>query len=83
MTEFGLYVRWDGDSRVEVRVTAEFKNQTCGLCGNYNGDGSKEDEFRTPDGVFVSWHTFHYKIISFVYFYLVVVKYNPNFQAGN
>ncbi|XP_038059591.1 IgGFc-binding protein-like [Patiria miniata] len=54
VTDFGLYVRWDGDSRVEVRVTADFKDQTCGLCGNYNGDGSPEDEFRTPDGIFLS-----------------------------
>ena len=54
VTDFGLYVRWDGDNRVEVRLQAGFKNKTCGLCGNYNGDGSKEDEFRTPDGIFVS-----------------------------
>ena len=48
-----MYVRWDGDSRVEVRVVADFKNKTCGLCGNYNGDSSREDEFITPDGSYV------------------------------
>ena len=54
MTDFGLYIRWDGDSRVEVRVTADYKSRMCGLCGNYNGDGSREDELKTPDGIFVS-----------------------------
>ncbi len=54
LTQSGLYVRWDGDSRVEVRIVADFKNKTCGLCGNYNGDGTKEDEFITPDGSYVS-----------------------------
>ncbi|XP_071498841.1 IgGFc-binding protein-like, partial [Diadema antillarum] len=54
VADIGLYVRWDGNSRVEVKVTADYKNQTCGLCGNYNGIGTQEDEFITPAGNSVS-----------------------------
>ena len=54
VTDFGLYVRWNGYNRVEVKVTADFKNSTCGLCGNYNGVATEEDEFKTPNGVLVS-----------------------------
>ncbi|XP_041453703.1 protein eyes shut homolog [Lytechinus variegatus] len=54
VSDVGLYVRWDGDSRAEVKVTSGFKNNTCGLCGNYNGIGTEEDEFLTPTGNSVS-----------------------------
>ncbi|XP_071946555.1 IgGFc-binding protein-like isoform X2 [Antedon mediterranea] len=53
-SDIGLYVRWDGISRADIRVQSVFKNKTCGLCGNYNDDGTIEDEFLTPDGTFVS-----------------------------
>ena len=54
VSHVGLYVQWDGNSRVEVKVTSDFKNNTCGLCGNYNGIGTQEDEFLTPTGNSVS-----------------------------
>ena len=58
VTDFGLRVLWDGSSSVEVRVGTDFKNKMCGLCGNYNGNTSKEDEFRNPEGMYVSWSFF-------------------------
>ncbi|XP_067687663.1 BMP-binding endothelial regulator protein-like [Haliotis asinina] len=35
--DIGLKVVWDGDSYLEVTVSSKYKNQMCGLCGNYNG----------------------------------------------
>ncbi|XP_013784506.1 BMP-binding endothelial regulator protein-like [Limulus polyphemus] len=47
-TNIGLKVTWDGDSYVEVSLPPDFKNQMCGLCGNYNGD--PDDDFTTKKG---------------------------------
>ncbi|XP_033106905.1 IgGFc-binding protein-like [Anneissia japonica] len=47
-TNFSLVVQWDGVYGVDVSISAEYFNETCGLCGNYNGDGS--DDFTLPDG---------------------------------
>ncbi|XP_071941871.1 BMP-binding endothelial regulator protein-like [Antedon mediterranea] len=47
-TDIGVYVSWDGDSFAEVEVDTSFKGKLCGLCGNYNDDGS--DDFTSPDG---------------------------------
>ncbi|XP_013793482.2 BMP-binding endothelial regulator protein-like, partial [Limulus polyphemus] len=47
-TNIGLKVTWDGDSYVEVSVPPVFKNQMCGLCGNYNGEPN--DDLITKKG---------------------------------
>ncbi|XP_071950627.1 IgGFc-binding protein-like [Antedon mediterranea] len=47
-TNFSLVVQWDGGYDVDVSISADYFNMTCGLCGNYNGDGS--DDFTLPDG---------------------------------
>ncbi|XP_035225670.1 BMP-binding endothelial regulator protein-like isoform X2 [Stegodyphus dumicola] len=47
-TNLGLKVVWDGNSYLEVTVPSHYKDQLCGLCGNYNGD--KDDEFQTKKG---------------------------------
>lgn len=33
----GITVLWDGHNGVYVRMAKEFQNNTCGLCGNFNG----------------------------------------------
>ncbi|CAM5137583.1 unnamed protein product [Eretmochelys imbricata] len=47
-TDFGLWVRFDGNHYVEVSVSGCYKGQLCGLCGNYNGD-AKDDNLK-PNG---------------------------------
>ncbi|XP_050820724.1 zonadhesin-like [Gopherus flavomarginatus] len=47
-TDFGLWVRFDGNHYVEVSVSSCYKGQLCGLCGNYNGD-AKDDNIK-PNG---------------------------------
>ncbi len=37
---------------MEIRISSEWKEKVCGLCGNYNGD--KDDEYVSPLGVPVS-----------------------------
>ena len=51
-TNFSLEVHWDGDNTVDVLIDESFKNRTCGLCGNFNGDDS--DDFKNPNGTLVS-----------------------------
>ncbi|XP_035285088.1 otogelin-like protein [Anguilla anguilla] len=46
---FGFSLAWDGGSGVYVRMTEEHKGHACGLCGNYNDDGS--DDLTTSSNV--------------------------------
>uniref|UniRef100_UPI00398EC30B zonadhesin, like n=1 Tax=Pristiophorus japonicus TaxID=55135 RepID=UPI00398EC30B len=47
-TDFGLWVRYDGNHHVDVTVPSSYAGQLCGLCGNYNG--KKTDDNLKPDG---------------------------------
>ncbi|XP_041419720.1 IgGFc-binding protein-like [Xenopus laevis] len=47
-TGFGLQVSYDGSHKATVSLPAEYANNVCGLCGNFNGD--KADDFLNPDG---------------------------------
>ncbi|XP_075794395.1 IgGFc-binding protein-like isoform X3 [Pelodiscus sinensis] len=47
-TDFGLWVRFDGNHYAEVSVPCDYRGQLCGLCGNYNGD--PKDDNRKPNG---------------------------------
>nr|XP_046234028.1 IgGFc-binding protein [Scatophagus argus] len=51
-TDFGLSVTYDGWSTVSISVPSNYSGQTCGLCGNFNGN--QNDEFRTPSGMIVT-----------------------------
>ncbi|KAH0631346.1 hypothetical protein JD844_005637 [Phrynosoma platyrhinos] len=46
-TKFGLSLSYDMDHSVFVTIPFKYMNQTCGLCGNYNGDA--DDDFVMPD----------------------------------
>lgn len=50
-TKLGLQLQFNGDQELLVRVSEKNKGKLCGLCGTYTG--SKEDDFRRPDGVVV------------------------------
>ncbi|XP_046719768.1 otogelin-like protein isoform X1 [Silurus meridionalis] len=39
---FGFSLAWDGSSGVYLKMTEEHKGRPCGLCGNYNDDGSDD-----------------------------------------
>ena len=38
MTEYGLRIKWDGESNFDVRVPQMFQRNVCGLLGNYDGN---------------------------------------------
>lgn len=42
----GLQVKWDRGTRVYVQLTAMWKGNVQGLCGNFNGDA--QDDLKTP-----------------------------------
>ncbi|GAU97538.1 hypothetical protein RvY_08813 [Ramazzottius varieornatus] len=41
-TALGMKVVWDGDSFVEITMPWQYRNQVCGLCGNYNGNSTDD-----------------------------------------
>ncbi|XP_019212039.1 zonadhesin [Oreochromis niloticus] len=45
---FGVMVRYDGNTFMDIKVIEDYQNKLCGLCGNYDGD--TKDDFRKPDG---------------------------------
>ncbi|KAG5852102.1 hypothetical protein ANANG_G00058860 [Anguilla anguilla] len=49
---FGVTVRYDGNHFMDIKVTSDYKNTLCGLCGDYNGN--PKDDFRTPSGQLVT-----------------------------
>ena len=47
VTDYGLQIKWDGYTCVDVRLPSTFKEQVAGLCGDYNGVWN--DDFKDPD----------------------------------
>lgn len=47
----GVKLLWNGNSFLEVSVPAKFKNNLCGLCGNFNSH--VQDDLKTKHGVVV------------------------------
>ncbi|KAM9631636.1 IgGFc-binding protein-like [Trichechus inunguis] len=50
--DFGLVVNYNWDSQLTLSLPMRFRDQVCGLCGNYDGDPS--NDFLTPDRVQVA-----------------------------
>jgi len=48
LTDFGLRVTYDMVYHITVTVPGNYRDHTCGLCGNFNDN--KADEFQLPDG---------------------------------
>ncbi|KAK3549020.1 hypothetical protein QTP70_025092 [Hemibagrus guttatus] len=46
---FGFSLAWDGSSGIYLKMTEEHKGRPCGLCGNYNDDGS--DDLSSSHGI--------------------------------
>uniref|UniRef100_A0A8C4V4D9 VWFD domain-containing protein n=1 Tax=Falco tinnunculus TaxID=100819 RepID=A0A8C4V4D9_FALTI len=54
-TDFGLWVRYDGNHYAEVSVPSDYSGLLCGLCGNYNGNPN--DDNIKPNGDIASGST--------------------------
>lgn len=50
-TDFGLLVVYNLAYDVRIELPTEYRNKTCGLCGNFDED--RNNEFILPDGVVV------------------------------
>ncbi|XP_072324712.1 LOW QUALITY PROTEIN: SCO-spondin [Scyliorhinus torazame] len=48
-TNLGLYVLWDGGTRVYVQLESQHRGRVRGLCGNFDGD--TENDFTTRQGI--------------------------------
>lgn len=48
LTDIGVQILWDGDSFIEVHVPKRYQGDTCGLCGNFNGEPN--DDFKLKNG---------------------------------
>uniref|UniRef100_A0A4W4G8U5 Otogelin-like n=1 Tax=Electrophorus electricus TaxID=8005 RepID=A0A4W4G8U5_ELEEL len=46
---FGFSLAWDGSSGVYLKMTESHKGRPCGLCGNYNDDGSDDLSMNSDD----------------------------------
>lgn len=46
-TDFGLLLTYDLIYHVTVTVPGNYREKTCGLCGNFNGD--RNDDFQQPN----------------------------------
>ena len=43
-----VFVKFDGAESIYVQLAPEYKNATCGLCGNYNDASGDDLQFKTP-----------------------------------
>ena len=44
MTNNNIEIFWDGNHRVEIKISELLQSKVCGLCGDFNG--KKEDDWR-------------------------------------
>ncbi|XP_077146435.1 IgGFc-binding protein-like isoform X6 [Ranitomeya variabilis] len=48
-TDFGMFVKFDGNHHLEVVLPNAYYDKVCGMCGNFNG--LKNDELLMPNGL--------------------------------
>ncbi|XP_041845054.1 IgGFc-binding protein isoform X2 [Melanotaenia boesemani] len=51
-TNFGLFVSYDWNWHLVIKLPSSYYGSVCGLCGNFNGNNG--DELQNPDGKAVS-----------------------------
>jgi hypothetical protein len=47
-TNFGIWMTWDFNNRVQIGISEEYRNHVVGICGNCDGDSS--NDLNMPDG---------------------------------
>ncbi|NWW99935.1 MUC5A protein, partial [Caloenas nicobarica] len=50
-TTSGLILMWDKKTSIFIKLSPDFKGQTCGLCGNYDGNGINDFTTRSQSVV--------------------------------
>uniref|UniRef100_A0A8D0BZ37 VWFD domain-containing protein n=1 Tax=Salvator merianae TaxID=96440 RepID=A0A8D0BZ37_SALMN len=50
-TKSGLILLWDKKTSIFIKLSADFKGQVCGLCGNYDGNGNNDFTTRSQSVV--------------------------------
>ncbi|XP_069079245.1 mucin-2-like [Pleurodeles waltl] len=43
----GITLIWDKKMRITIKLTSEYKGKTCGLCGNFDGNGNNDFKTRS------------------------------------
>ena len=41
-------MRWNGRNGINIALSSEYWNNTCGLCGTFDGD--RMNDYRLPNG---------------------------------
>ena len=53
-----VIVKYDGESSIYVQLASQYKNGTCGLCGNYNAN--PKDDFQLPHDLGIAEHAYKF-----------------------